>query len=68
MEDQKNAVKLEDKRLEQVVGGLVEKDGKKEEKEINQRMKKKKVTKKIPGKIPHTNNKSLFDATHHEKH
>ena len=33
MEDQKNVVKLEDKRLEQVVGGLVEKDEKKRKRE-----------------------------------
>ena len=50
MEDQKNVVKLEDKRLEQVVGGLVEKDEKKEEKEIKPTNEKEKDHEKKSGK------------------
>lgn len=53
MEDQKNVVKLEDKRLEQVVGGLVEKDEKtkeKKERDIKPTNEKEKGHEKDPGK------------------
>lgn len=52
MEDQKNVVKLEDKRLEQVVGGFVEKDEKtkdKKEREKNPTNEKEKGHEKKPG-------------------